>query len=385
MSKKTTKKSVAPVAPVAPVVERPIIEVESFVVTPSEVVAPTGPVEKLSAPVIIPATVMPGEYPTRDFVWDEPVTTALLRNQFGHEIPIERGGRWGVFANDGLMVGSYAKQEHVLPNADLVAYFEGALSALGLTWERTITLLQGGSEFVARYVIRSATVKGPDGKPLCIRFDIQNSYNGSRKVEMAIALLRLICFNGMVGMGTVQAIAQRHRSTLNAKALADKIAPQLEQAVKGYGAQLEKLISIPVTDEQGRFILRNLSRNVYRRDEPSLNFSPLTARRIETKYWDAPAEDEKDSRLTLYGVLNAGTRYFRDLENGGMVIPVGVSGATKVLPPAIEKAERQNRFFGMALAKIAEKPDDAKALPHFTAPITWNEAYGRNEGGEGEA
>lgn len=388
MSKKTTKKSVAPVTPANVAPERPTIDIESHVVALTPEVAPivSGPVEVMTpapvAPVLAvasPSLIVPAGYPDRQPTWDEPVTLSLMRNQFGHEIPTERGGRFGVFTHDGLLLGSYAREEHVLPNAELVQYFEGALSALGLTWERTILSLAGGSEFVARYVIRSATIKGPDGHPLCVRFDLQNSYNGSRRVEMAITALRLVCFNGMMGMSTVQAIAQRHRSTMNAKALADKIAPQLEAATRGFEAQLAKLVNVPVTDDEARFILRNLSRNVYRREEPSLNFSPLTARRIETRYWDIPAEDEKDARLTLFGVMNAGTRYFRDLERGGMVVPVGNAGLSKTLPASVEKAERQSVFFGAAIAKMAEKLEDPKGLPHFKAPITWEEAYGRDE------
>lgn len=313
-----------------------------------------------SVPVVglerIPEIVSVPEYPSRVVAWDDKVILAPVKNFRGVDIP----GRKGVFTEDGILLGSYAADEHLLENSALLSYFEGALREMGLEWERTIFCLAGGAEMVAHYVIRSITVNGPDGKPICLRISIENSYNGTRKVALAIQALRLICLNGMVGLRNVFSLAQRHSGSMDSKGIICRLTPEIETGMKGISASLNKLADTKISDDEGRFFLRNLAL------ANKLKFSPLLARRIETLAWNRPAEDEKDTRNTLFGVFNSTTRYAsRRLENADKM----------------DVNERSITYANMAIVKAADEPETFKRL---VKPISWEQAYGVKEAPEEE-
>lgn len=339
---KSIQVTVAPLAPtpepVAPVV------IAALEVLPAEMPLPAI-VSNVPAPV--------GEYPTREVTWNEELTLAPFRNPLGIAIP----GRMGVFTKDGIHLGAYAKGESVLPNADLLRYFEEALDSMGFTYERSILLMNGGAEMKARYVIKSASFNGPDGKPFCARLVVENSYNGTRKVLAALELLRLVCFNGVVGMRTAFSLDKRHCGKLDAKGIIAQVSPEIEAGMKQLENSMARLGEKGISDEQGRFLLRNLA------VANKLKFSPLMARRIELNAWNVPADDEKAAHATLFGMLNAGTRTFRDLEAKGKV----------------ELVERTAGYFSMALDKMANEPE---SFARMVKPIDWETAYGTKEGVE---
>ncbi len=342
--RKVDAKLVVTVAPLAPAVVTP----------PPVVVAELEVVPAVASPAIVTNAPAPvAEYPTREVVWNEALMLAPFRNPLGVAIP----GRMGVFTQDGILLGAYSKGESVLPNAELLAYFEDALTSLGFSFEREILVLQGGAEIKARYTIRSAGFNGPDGLPFVARLVVENSYNGTRKVAAALELLRLVCFNGCTGLRSAFSLEKRHSGGLDAKGIIAKVSPEIEAGMLQLQNAMVELGRVEITENQGRFALRNLAQAC------RLKFSPLMARRIETKAWNTPAEDEKPSHGTLFGLLNAGTRTFRDMERDGKV----------------ELVEKSAPYFALALQKMATEPESLKRM---LAPIEWEAAYGVKEGDE---
>jgi hypothetical protein len=277
--------------------------------------------------------------------WDSPVFTANMRGPSGQIIPEV----FGVFSEGSeIFLGSYRKETSLVQNLDLICMFEQALDELGLKFSRTI--ICNGSEMRAFYRIDSIQFNGPDGKPIALRVQLTNSYNGRLKVQAIIEALRLICLNGVIGFGQVFNMAQRHSSKLDVASIVATLAPQLENAPSAF-AGLHRLAETALSVEQGEFFLRNLAL------ANSLKFSGLMARRFEEAYRN-PAEDEKDTHQTLWGLYNAGTRTLRDMET-----------------EKVELVQKVGEYYSLALDKAAREPETFKRL---IQPVTAEKAYSRN-------
>lgn len=277
--------------------------------------------------------------------WDAAVYPAALRNPAGNVIP----GLFGIFTQGtDIYLGQYRKETSLLQNVDLVSMFEDALNEMGLQFSRTI--ICDGSEMRAFYRIDSITFNGPDGKPIALRVELTNSYNGRLKVQAAIQALRLICLNGMTGFGEVFNLAQRHSSKLDVASIVASLVPQLENAPNSFSA-FNRLADINLSNEAGEFFLRNLSL------ANRLKFSGLMARRFE-EAWRNPTADEKDSHNTLWGIYNAGTRVLRDMET-----------------EKVELVSNVGTYYALALDKAAREPETFKRL---VSPIEAEKAYSRN-------
>lgn len=284
--------------------------------------------------------------------WDEEIVIAPLRAPNMRGIP----GEFGVFAkSDFTFLGRYSRKENCISNAFLLGLFEEALASMSLQWEKTVRTADYGAVMHATYTFPQINADGPDGKRIALRLTLSNSYNGKFKVEAMVEALRLVCLNGMKGFGKVFGISQRHSQLLDVAGIVATVTPQLESGLSGILAPLNKLASFRLTEAQGEFALRNLFK------ANPVKFSGLMARRIETA-WANPADDEKESHLTAWGLLNAGTRTFRDMENDKVAL-----------------IQRTAPFFSDALLGMVEKPEwQARLL----APISRETAYSRDNGDE---
>lgn len=283
--------------------------------------------------------------------WDEPIVTGPLLTPTGREIK----GMVGVFGRGGnVYLGKYSAENKVVPNVNYINTFEEALGSMGFTFEREIHLFDNGARMLARYTIRKLNVNGPDGKPLVIRIDLKNSYNGIWTLGGDINLLRLVCLNGCVAFGRAFSINQRHSGKVDVSSIVQTLAPQIETAGAGLVNNLNLLSQKNISFDDGFHILRNMSKLSHGK------FSGRLARKIEEN-WAHPTEDESSIHGNLYGLYNAGTRLFRDLENE---------------KSQFDLVNRSGTHFGMALLQSTQKPDWFKQL---TVPITEDEAYSRAE------
>lgn len=291
-------------------------------------------------------------YIPRTVAWDEEIVISPLRGPKMAAIP----GEFGVFAKaDMTFLGRYSRQENCISNAFLLGMFEEALASMGVQWEKVVRTADYGAVMHATYTFPQINADGPDGKRIALRLTLSNSYNGKFKVEAMVEALRLICLNGMKGLGKVFGISQRHSQLLDVAGIVATVTPQLENGLSGILAPLGKMANFALTDAQGEYVLRNLFK------ANPLKFSGLMARKIETA-WANPADDEKDSHSTAWGLLNAGTRTFRDMENDKVAL-----------------VQRTAPFFSDALLGMVEKPEwQARLL----SPISRETAYARDNGDE---
>lgn len=292
--------------------------------------------------------------------WDAPVRTGVIRSDKNRAL-IGTGRSLFTTINHGgketdVYLGEYAKDTSIVRNADLIAMTDAALTDMGLEFTRTIISTDLGRQMVAFYTIQSITFKGPDGRDHALRLKLENSYNGVRRLIGAVQALRLICLNGCVSTGFTFAFAQRHSSRIDLASVAQILSSELEAGPAKIEAGFRRLAEVPITDEQGLFVLRNMFKLSHGK------FSGLTARRIET-LWTNPTEDERgDTRNTLLGLHTSGTRFFRDIES------------TKV-----ELVERSAGYFALALDTVSCPDADAlnkrKAL---LAPVEFDAVYSRD-------
>lgn len=279
--------------------------------------------------------------PAETVAWDADVYVSALFNPKGNAIP----GEFGVYSVEGdIFLGNYKKETSLLKNVELIAYFESALDEMRLKFKREIRC--NGSEMRAFYTIESITFDGPDGKPIALRVQITNSYNGRLKVQGIVEALRLICLNGMIGFGETFNLAQRHSSKLDVKGIVSKLVPELDSAPSAFES-LKRLVDVQLNNEQGEFFLRNLSKETG-------PLSGLMARKIETA-WQNPTEDEKDSHNTIWGLYNAGTRVMRDMESD-----------------KVELVQKVGTYYSLALDKAAREP---KTFKRLIKPIKYDDAY----------
>lgn len=291
-------------------------------------------------------------YTPRTVAWDEEVIIAPMRSPNMKAIP----GEFGVFAKqDQTFLGRYSRKENYISNRFLLGLFEEALASMGVTWERTVRVADYGAVMHATYTFPSITADGPDGKRIAFRLTLSNSYNGKFKLEAMAEALRLVCLNGMKGFGKVFSISQRHSGLVDVPGIVASVTPQIENGLSGMLAPMQKLADFRLTDAQGEFVLRNLFK------ANPLKFSGLMARRIETA-WANPADDEKASHGTAWGLLNAGTRTFRDMEDSKVAL-----------------VQRTAPFFTDALSAMT---GNVNFQARLLAPISRESAYSRDTGDE---
>jgi hypothetical protein len=248
--------------------------------------------------------VQPITPPPFKLQWDAEILVSALRNHKNQKIP----NLFGVFDKEtNTFLGQYSDAKSVVPNVQLVAQFEAAMQSAGLTWKRDIfTYGVAGAVMSAKYRIHGMDFTGPDGKAIAMQLALRNSYNRTVEVESEASAMRLICLNGMVGWGNVFGLGMRHGPGISVPAIVQKIMPALEQAAGEFVGSFQRLADTALTQDEGEFMLRNMFLR------SAVKFSGVTARRIEAN-WRNPVDDEKDSHLSLWGLYNAATRYFRDL------------------------------------------------------------------------
>lgn len=264
--------------------------------------------------------------------WDSPVFAGPILSPRGEIIP----GIAGVYAENGAFLGSYSNGAKILPNLELVSIFEEALRDLGIYWERSIRC--NGATFRAKYVL-GITVPTPDGRPVNLVVEIQNSYDGSLKVGAIIQALRLICANGMMGVSSLFDLARKHSARLDAKGLAQIMGAKVESEAQAMASLFATMAERQISRDVGRNIIRNLS-----------GVGPIparVARQIEDAFSANASPGSDDIAGTLWGLMQAGTFVLSNREREGTVA-----------------AGRQNAYWGEVMKGLA--------LPAYAhAKLTW--------------
>jgi hypothetical protein len=222
-----------------------------------------------------------------------------------HEEDAVFAGVYGNFRDDvepalGIVTERYALAQ----NGDVVNHIEGACEKLGLkNLERDFRAVDDGRRFYARYTVKDKKYNFNVGKPkvgdsVGVSFTIQNSFDCTKRLQVALGFLRLVCSNGMTSLTPEFECNFRHQSGIDIAS----IGRGIEDALGKIDSQREifqRLADTKIDQVKGQNILNNLQRK---------NIVSGNVRDNIAAIWDNPAHDE-DSERNLWNLYNAATQH----------------------------------------------------------------------------
>jgi hypothetical protein len=238
-------------------------------------------------------------------VWDFPVFQEELKTRAG-----KRSGIHAVIREDtGDVIGQY-KGVKMTENRIIVNEAEDRFASLGLAFKREkFITTQGGARFFGQYSIGKMDIAEE-------KFDqtvtITNSYNGSLKIALELAIMRLLCLNLMEGFVTVLSQLRKHsESTSIIQEIGENFAKGIDDSTKAIAQTVHKMREIELTDAQVETVLSNLAHK-----GAKIGVGEKHAVMIY-RNWTVPSKDELPLGNTVYRLYNAATRYTRDVANIG--------------------------------------------------------------------
>ena len=237
--------------------------------------------------------------------WDFPVFQEELKTSGGR-----KSGIHAVIREDtGAVIGQY-KGVKMTENRIIVNEAEDRFASLGFAFKREkFITTQGGARFFGKYSIGKMDIAGEQFNQTVT---ITNSYDGSLKIALELAIMRLLCLNGMQGFATVLSQLRKHsESTSIISEIGANFAKGIEDSTKAIAATVTKMREIELNDSQVETVLSNLAS----KGEKS-GVGEKHAVMIH-RNWTVPSNDEKPLGNTLYRLYNAATRYTRDVANIG--------------------------------------------------------------------
>ena len=235
--------------------------------------------------------------------WDFPVYQEQLVTRQG----VASGIHAVVRGDTGAVIGQYSG-EKLLPNTELVGAFEGELSRLGLTFNRSFLTTGGGARFYGRYELGGTAVNGENFKQVLI---VENSYDRSLLRSYSYELMRTLCLNGMVGLVPVAGAREKHSLEFDIQSWVIGVGPMIENGAKASAKTLDVMASVKLDDGKARNVLSNLV--TASRGQGMSERSAL----LINHNWNNPTSDETPLGNTLYRLYNAATRYTRDVSKVG--------------------------------------------------------------------
>jgi len=235
--------------------------------------------------------------------WDFPV--------FQEELITGRGVKSGIHAvvrgDTGAVIGQYSG-EKLLPNTELVGAFEGELSRLGLSFNRSFLTTGGGARFYGRYELGEMGVNGEKFKQV---LTLENSYDRSLLRAYSFEAMRVLCLNGMVGLGKVAGTREKHSLEFDIQSWVVGVGDVIANGAKSATKAIDIMSSVKLDDSKARNVLSNLVTA-----SRGQGMSERSALLINSN-WENPAIDEVPLGDTLYRLYNAATRYTRDVAKVG--------------------------------------------------------------------
>lgn len=216
----------------------------------------------------------------------------------------EKGNRTPLFAtfneSTGRAFSEVGQRFPVVQNEDLLNVAESVFRTNGLRdWKRNISVCGGGARFYARYDFKDRVLEVPKLGDKCgLRLEIRNPHDGSGKIVLALAVLRLVCLNGAIRESDTYAIAQSHVGTINVQDIQNK----LDTAVFQHSdilAEFAKLSEIHVPQKHGEIVLAGLVRRRIISTRVSAEINEI---------WRNPKRKEDKAR-TAFNLYNAATEH----------------------------------------------------------------------------
>ena len=239
----------------------------------------------------------------------------------------------------GIVTERYA----LVQNSDVVNHVEDSLKSRGLLdeVEKDFKVVDHGKRFYARYTIKNPksefNFKPAKGDNVGVSFTFQNSFDCTKRLNVALGFLRLVCTNGMTSLAKQYEVNFRHQNGIDVNAIGGGIDAALEKLADQQKV-FKRLAETGIDHEKGLNILDNLTT----RGKISGNIRDHIA-----SIWNAQAEDEPihtglDSDRNLWTLYNAATQHFTRV-----IAPRRVEQANRLSTDflgAMDKASRTKTF-----------------------------------------
>jgi len=192
------------------------------------------------------------------------------------------------------------KQYKVVQNDELMEKAESAFSGLG-SFTKKAVLVNGGQKTFIRYDFEGTKIGSPLSRKVgdhILRLELRNSFDGTMKVSLGLALLRLVCSNGMTITEQGFDLQSKHNHTISL----ENLTVGLEQSLMkfdGIQTLLNQSADTIISQSQGHALLFGLVKRKIMSDR---------VREAISRIWDKPTYRE-DKVRNLYNLQNAVTQH----------------------------------------------------------------------------
>lgn len=175
--------------------------------------------------------------------YDFPVELQRITTQSSN---IAIPNRLAVVRTDTLeTIGVVSKKYSLLPHAEVIDTLRETLK--GQTVEEKILLTHHGARMHLEITLPDITLK-IDGDEIAMRLVVSNSYDGSRKVNIAFGAYRLVCSNGMIVGRKLLSLAQRHVGEISLEVKQTrKQMTMLTELFKATAPTMQKMANKPLS------------------------------------------------------------------------------------------------------------------------------------------
>jgi hypothetical protein len=244
---------------------------------------------------------------------------------------------FGNFRTDtGEFLGAASENYGLVQNTELLDAARTALDTRGLTgYREKVIVADKGQRMYAEFSFQNKQLASAVGDVFGYVLRMKNSFDRTLRASFELGMLRLACLNGAATMEKEFGINKKHSSGVSVQFIAeavDKAINKGQDAIKVY----DQLATVPITDQQGDLILRNLELR---------KLLSGSLRECIRARWLNPSRNEDKAR-NIYNLYNAVTEHLTHV----------------VAAERYEYAQKTNNNVFLALVNAARQADNLAAL-----------------------
>jgi len=210
-----------------------------------------------------------------------------------------------VRTDTGEAFGIVTDRYKVMQNSELLGSIEETFQSRGLGKSvRKVMVTQGGARVHANYRFDDIGFK-VGNQDIVFNLRVQNSFDGSLRVALAVGLFRLICSNGAVAPLDAINLTKKHTDALSLEFAGGAVDNAIENFHRT-APMLEAMARTRLTDIEGHKVLNGL---VIRKEISERQSDEIR------EIWNAPTHRE-DSERNLYNLWNATTQHLTHTVSG---------------------------------------------------------------------
>lgn len=197
----------------------------------------------------------------------------------------------------GVCLKAVTERYNIIQNADLIERAESIFQSKGMDFKRKVDVTQDGARMFASYTFSNVGMK-VQKDDFKFRLIVRNSFDGSMKVSLVVALLRCVCDNGAMIQESGFDLMRKHTASLDIEFASGAVDNAVALFNRQYDA-LDAMSRTKLTQQEGHQVLNGLVKR------------SVLADRIADKVreiWEKPSY-EADRQRSVYNLWNATTEH----------------------------------------------------------------------------